>query len=209
MPTRILIADDNEIVRSRLVEMLDSHEGWTVCAAVQNGHEASAKASELKPDVIILDLAMPMMDGLSATREILRTQPTVPILIYTLHSIPAIELEAKKAGARKLILKPHIESLISAMEEILANESGAAAQDPAPTVASSVSNATPDAIVAEDVIANQPQDSAGSISAAASAATSAPAAASAAAGNGAETNARASDGESAAPPTVRDPEPSS
>ena len=209
MPTRILIADDNEIVRSRLVEMLGSHEGWTVCAAVQNGHEASAKASELKPDVIILDLAMPMMDGLSATREILRTQPTVPILIYTLHSIPAIELEAKKAGARKLILKPHIELLISAMEEILANESGAAAQDPAPTVASSASNAAPVAIVAEDAIANQPPESAGSISAAASAATSAPAAASAAAGNGAETNAVASDGESAAPPPVREPNSSS
>ena len=206
MPTRILIADDNEIVRSRLVEMLGSHEGWTVCAAVQNGHEASAKASELKPDVIILDLAMPMMDGLSATREILRTQPTVPILIYTLHSIPAIELEAKKAGARKLILKPHIESLISAMEEILANESGAAAQDPAPTVASSASDATPVAIVKEDVIANQSQDSAGSISAAAAAATSAPAAASAAAGNRAETKADAADGDSATPPAMTDPQ---
>ena len=83
------------------------------------------KANELKPDVIILDLAMPVMDGLSATREILRTLPTVPILIYTLHNIPAIELEAKKAGARKMVLKPHVELLISAMEEILANESQA------------------------------------------------------------------------------------
>ncbi len=103
--------------------MLGSHEGWTICAALANGQEAVEKANELKPDVI-LDLAMPVMDGLTATREILRTLPTVPILIYTLHNIPAIELEAKKAGARKMVLKPHVELLISAMEEILGNEFG-------------------------------------------------------------------------------------
>jgi DNA-binding NarL/FixJ family response regulator len=209
MPIRILIADDNEIMRSRIVEMLGSHEGWTICAAVQDGHEAAAKALELKPDVIILDLAMPMLDGLSATREILRTLPTVPILIYTLHSIPAIELEAKKAGARKLVLKPHIELLIRAMEEILANQSGEAAQVPAPTIASSTTNVTPVAIVAEDAIANQPQDHpAESVSAAAPAAASASASAvaSAAAGNGAETKAVAADGDSATPPAMAEPQ---
>ena len=204
MPTRILIADDNEIVRSRLVEMLGSHEGWTICAEVQNGHEAVAKAVELKPDVIILDLAMPMMDGLSATREILRTLPTVPILIYTLHSIPAIELEAKKAGARKLVLKPHIELLISAMEETLANESKDSNLHSATTATTPASEVNPIAPGAELVLADKTEDSAVSMSAAAPAA-SVLAVASATPTDGTETKAVAADGDSAAPPAMGDP----
>src|SRR5579864_430571 len=122
MTVRILIADDNEVFRSRLVEIMDGHDGWKVCAAVGNGQDAVAKAKELRPDVIILDLAMPVMDGLTATREILRDVPTLPVFIYTLHNIPPIELEAKKAGARRMVLKPHVELLIRAIEETLANE---------------------------------------------------------------------------------------
>src|SRR5579862_4274941 len=98
MPTRILIADDNEIARKRLTEILDSRKGWNVCFAGENGQQAVEKAAELKPDLIVLDLAMPVMNGLQAARKIADIMPAVPILIYTLHNSPSVELEAKKAG---------------------------------------------------------------------------------------------------------------
>ena len=150
MPIRLLIADDNEIVRARVVEILGGHEGWLVDAAVGNGQEAVQKANELKPDVIVLDLAMPVMDGLSATREILRTLPTVPIIIYTLHNIPAIELEAKKAGARTMVMKPRIELLISAIEEIVANEFQNSGSNAAPGETSPASEVNPIAAATTD-----------------------------------------------------------
>ena len=123
MPIQILIADDNEVSRGRLSELLSDHDGWKVCAAAENGQEALAKALEIKPDLIILDLAMPVMDSLRATREILQVMPQVPILIYTLHSGTGwLEVEAKKAGARKVIAKPEVQSLLKEMERLLATE---------------------------------------------------------------------------------------
>jgi DNA-binding NarL/FixJ family response regulator len=154
------------------------------------------------------------MDGLSATREILRNVPTVPIFIYTLHNIPAIELEAKKAGARKMVLKPHVDALIGAMEEILSNESQNSAVVSAPGAASSDTEVNPIAPVAEDVIANKPQGSLAAMSGAipTTAATTAAAPASESAStsapptDGAETKAVAADGDSAAPPAMGDPQ---
>ena len=64
MTTRILIADNNEIARGRLTQLIQSHDRWEVCAQTENGQKALLKATELKPDIIILDLAMPVMDGL-------------------------------------------------------------------------------------------------------------------------------------------------
>jgi CheY-like chemotaxis protein len=207
MPIKVLIADDNEIVRSRLVEIVGGRDGWAVCAAVTNGHEAVEKAVELKPDVIVLDLAMPVMDGLSATREILRTVPTVPILIYTLHNIPAIELEAKKAGARKLVLKPHAELLISAMEEILANESQSSEVNPAPAETAPASEVNPIEATTEDLIANEPQDPVVVMSTAPpnSAPTSASVPSSAATTDGPETSTVVAAGDSAEPPAMGEP----
>jgi DNA-binding NarL/FixJ family response regulator len=100
--------------------LLETHEGWHVCGEAENGVEAVAKASELRPDVIILDLAMPVMDGLRATREISAALPGVPILIHTLHNAPGVELEAKKSGARRIINKTEsADELLKAIEESL------------------------------------------------------------------------------------------
>jgi CheY-like chemotaxis protein len=121
MPTRILIADDNEVVRGRLSEFLAKHEGWEVCAAVGNGRDAVEKAVEQKPSLIILDLAMPDMDGLSAAREIRKVLPLVPIVLFTLHKFATIDLEAKKAGVRHVVEKPDTEALLRAVEELLKN----------------------------------------------------------------------------------------
>jgi DNA-binding NarL/FixJ family response regulator len=120
---KILIADDNEIALGIVSEMLQQHEGWNVCARVANGRDAVAKTIELKPDVVILDLAMPEMDGLTAAREISKALPSAAILIYTLHEGDLIALEAKKAGVRRVISKMAApENLVLAVEEVLRSE---------------------------------------------------------------------------------------
>jgi DNA-binding NarL/FixJ family response regulator len=93
---RILIADDQELVRKMLKTLLETHADWEVCAEAANGLEAVQKAAELQPDIIILDLAMPEMDGLHAAREILSNNPAVPILLHTNHAFSSLALEAKK-----------------------------------------------------------------------------------------------------------------
>lgn len=98
MTARILIADDNDAARGRISELLRCHDGWEVCAEVEDGQQAVLKATELKPDIIILDLAMPVMNGLQAAGEISLVLPSVPIVLYTLHDLPVIQLEAKKFG---------------------------------------------------------------------------------------------------------------
>lgn len=118
--SRFLIADDNPTVRRMLRALLETHEGWLVCGEAENGLEAVAKASELRPDVVVLDLAMPVMDGLRATREISAALPGVPILIHTLHNAPGVELEAKKSGACRIINKTEsADELLRAIEEAL------------------------------------------------------------------------------------------
>jgi DNA-binding NarL/FixJ family response regulator len=121
---RLLIADDNATVRRLLRALLETHEGWQVCGEAENGMEAVAKAAELQPDVIILDLAMPMMDGLHAAREISRNSPGIPILIHTLHNVPGLDVEMKKAGVRKIINKTETaDELLLAIEEGLREKS--------------------------------------------------------------------------------------
>jgi DNA-binding NarL/FixJ family response regulator len=123
MPRQILIADDSEIARKALQELLQKH-GWEVCGAAENGSDAIRLTLELKPDVVILDLAMPSMDGLTAARKISESLPTVPIVMYTLHSLPQLELEAKKNGIRHVVPKSETIKIISVLEELtLAHDS--------------------------------------------------------------------------------------
>src|SRR5713226_473191 len=78
---RILVADDHEIVRHGLAALIKGHPGWVVCAESNNGSDAVAKAKELKPDVAILDIGMPVLNGFEATRQILRNNPNIKVLI--------------------------------------------------------------------------------------------------------------------------------
>ena len=125
MAARILIVDDNEVVRGVLTETLTTHDGWEVCAALENGEQAVMKAAELSPDLIILDLAMPVMDGLTATREIAKILPSVPVVIYTLHNAAWLQLEAQRAGARAVVSKPEVLKLIDVAEDLLREKSSA------------------------------------------------------------------------------------
>lgn len=117
---RILIADDNPFIRNHLRIRLGNHEGWRICAEAQNGREAVAKASEMKPDVIVLDLSMPVMDGLKAARELAKSLPHVPVVMYSLYGTPQIEGEAKAVGVRGFLDKAEdIGQLIATIEQLL------------------------------------------------------------------------------------------
>jgi DNA-binding NarL/FixJ family response regulator len=117
---RLLIADDNATSRRLLRALLETREGWQVCGEATNGVEAVAKAAELKPEIIILDLAMPIMDGMHAAQEISAAFPTIPILLYTMHSFAGLDLEAKKVGIRKVVSKTDTgNNLLNAIDELL------------------------------------------------------------------------------------------
>jgi len=120
MSTRILIADDHVVIRRMLKALLETHEGWEVCGEAENGRDAVTKAQELKPDLMIMDMAMPVMDGIRASRELSKAMPAVPILMHTLHYSLELEAEAKKAGIRQVVAKVDSgERLLNAIEALL------------------------------------------------------------------------------------------
>src|ERR1700756_845627 len=117
MPTRILIADDSQPMRVALRSLL-SREGWEVLEA-ENGSEAIAKAQDIKPEIIILDLAMPLVDGLTACRRITEFLPDIPVLMYTMHFTSQLDIEARKFGVRRMVAKPESNVLVAAIRELL------------------------------------------------------------------------------------------
>ena len=105
--------------------LVETQAGWEVCGEAENGQEAVAKASELLPDLIIMDLAMPEMDGIRASRAISTAMPAVPILMHTLHYSPELELEAKKVGVRRVVAKAEGgDGLINAIAALLRENAG-------------------------------------------------------------------------------------
>jgi DNA-binding NarL/FixJ family response regulator len=120
MHSRILIADDHAGVRKMLKLMVETQAGWEVCGEAENGQQAVDMASELRPDLIIMDLAMPVMDGIRASRAISTAMPAVPILMHTLHYSAELELEAKKVGVRRVLAKAEGgDALIGAISALL------------------------------------------------------------------------------------------
>jgi DNA-binding NarL/FixJ family response regulator len=104
-PLRILVADDHELVRRGLCQTLRSRPEWTVCGEAADGREAVALARALVPDVVIMDLTMPGLNGLDATRSILKTAPETGILILTMHESEQLMHEVVRSGARGFVLK--------------------------------------------------------------------------------------------------------
>lgn len=117
MQRRVLIADDNQAVRKTLHQLLVGL-GCEVTDA-EDGHSALSQALKFRPDIVILDLAMPVMDGLSAAREISSALPDTVILMYTMHWTPQLELESKKCGVQTLVPKAHSTILLAAVQQIL------------------------------------------------------------------------------------------
>ena len=109
---RILIADDQPYMRRAVKSLLESHQGWTVCGEAVDGLDAVSKMAELQPDVVVMDMMMPNLNGLEATRRIRQQFPSSRILILTLHDVPELVRLARSAGARGLVLKSESNRLL-------------------------------------------------------------------------------------------------
>jgi DNA-binding NarL/FixJ family response regulator len=119
VPLRILVADDHEVVRRGLCALLRSQPEWEVCGEAGDGREAVEKVLTLKPEVAILDIGMPNLNGLEATRQILKANPDVKVLILTLHDSDRVAQEALNAGARGFLLKTDAaRDLVAAVEAV-------------------------------------------------------------------------------------------
>jgi len=117
VPMNILTADDKRHMRRVLRSLIEGHEGWEVCAEAADGVQAVNRAKQFQPDLIILDLAMPELNGIEAAGQISPALPGVPILIFTLYASPQIEKEAEKVGVQRVISKSTGYMLVPAIEE--------------------------------------------------------------------------------------------
>jgi DNA-binding NarL/FixJ family response regulator len=116
---RILIADDHDVARRGIRSLLESHPGWQVCGEAKDGREAVEMATTTKPDLILLDIGMPNLNGLEAARQILATSPDALILILTMHDTDQVVREVLRAGARGFLLKSDAgRDLIAAVEAL-------------------------------------------------------------------------------------------
>ncbi len=116
---RILLADDHDVVRRGLRDQLSKHEGWEICGEASDGREAVKLALKLEPDVVVLDLSMPELNGLEATRQIKRELEHTEVLIFTMHETEQMIREVLAAGARGYVLKTDAgRQLTSAVEAL-------------------------------------------------------------------------------------------
>lgn len=117
--TRILIADDHDVVRAGLRSVLEQRAGWQIVAEAADGREAVDKAVATKPDVAVVDYSLPLMNGVDVTRQIRMRVPRLEVLMFTVHDSEALIAEALQAGARAFLLKSEAQNhLISAVQAL-------------------------------------------------------------------------------------------
>lgn len=118
---RIFIADDHEVARKGIRALIETHPGWEVCGEAGDGREAVKAATRLKPDLVLLDIGMPSLNGLDATRQILAESPDTCVLVLTMHDSEQVVREVLAAGARGFLLKSDAgRDLVSAIEALQA-----------------------------------------------------------------------------------------
>jgi len=123
MPLRILLVDDHEVVRRGLTALLQARPDWEICGEASNGREAVWKTQKLNPDIVILDIGMPDLNGLEATRQIAKAKPDTRVLILTLHDSDTLVQEVLNAGARGFLLKSDAaRDLVTAVEALKNNK---------------------------------------------------------------------------------------
>jgi len=118
-PLRILIVDDHAVVRRGVRSLLESQPGWEISGEAANGREAVDLATRLQPDIVVMDLSLPELNGLDATRQILKGSPRSEILVLTMHHSEELARNVLQAGARGYLLKSDADqSLIAAVESL-------------------------------------------------------------------------------------------
>jgi DNA-binding NarL/FixJ family response regulator len=122
MPTRILIADDDPSIRRLLRRILEEHPDWQVCGEAANGRDAIQQTKHLAPDVVVMDLAMPQMNGLQAGREIFKSSH-LPMLLLTVQEVSAeLAREARSAGFQGAMSKSRGAEVVSGIETLLRDQ---------------------------------------------------------------------------------------
>jgi DNA-binding NarL/FixJ family response regulator len=120
---RVLVADDHEVVRKGLKSILEEQSGWVVAGEACDGRQAVEQAKALQPDVSVVDVSMPRLNGLEATRQMLKNDPSSKVLILTMHESDPLIREVLDAGARGYLLKSDAgRELINAVDAIRMNK---------------------------------------------------------------------------------------
>jgi DNA-binding NarL/FixJ family response regulator len=120
---RLVVADDHPLMRRGICDLLEAEPGWEVVAKASNGREAIDAVSKTKPDVLVIDLAMPELNGLTATREILRLFPELGVVLLTMHNTDQSVREVLESGARGYVLKSDAEQdLVAAVKAVAAGK---------------------------------------------------------------------------------------
>lgn len=116
----ILIVDDNPVIRCSLRKLLQAQPDWIICGEAEDGCDGIEKAAKLRPDLIVIDLAMPVLNGVVATSVLKRLMPAVPIVMYTSFGDPRIKKTAMAAGLDAFVDKSESpETLLSCIEQLL------------------------------------------------------------------------------------------
>jgi DNA-binding NarL/FixJ family response regulator len=122
-PLRILIVDDHAVVRRGVRALLESQPGWEIAAEATTGREAIDLARQLQPEIVVMDLSLPELNGLDATRQILKESPRSEVLVLTMHHSEELARNVLQAGARGYVLKSDADqSLIAAVESLRRHE---------------------------------------------------------------------------------------
>jgi len=122
MRMRVLIVDDSDTIRRMLGTILRSRR-WTVCGEAENGQSGVKQFRELKPDVVLLDLSMPDINGIEVAKQMFASDPTVPLILFTILEIEGIESAAREAGIRAIVPKIEAWNLIGSIESLVAQKS--------------------------------------------------------------------------------------
>src|SRR5215831_13799672 len=104
----VLVVDDNPSVRQLICELFARESDFRVCGEAENGRDAILKAQELRPDLVVTDLSMPLMNGLEETCALKKLMPAVPVIIYSAHMDSFVEKEARSAGASAVVAKAEV-----------------------------------------------------------------------------------------------------
>jgi DNA-binding NarL/FixJ family response regulator len=122
--TRILIADDHAMLRKGLRTALEPHSGWEIVGEATTGLEALEMAKSLEPDLVVLDVSMPILNGLEVAHRLSMSRPNVKMLLFTMHNSPQFAKDVQKSGAHGYVCKSSGEEVLTqAIEKLLGGES--------------------------------------------------------------------------------------